>query len=387
MEATVTPTVCHISTVHDALDDRVFYRECLALVAAGYHVVIVAQADKDFELEGVQICALAKAPSRLHRMTWTVWYAYRTALRVRADLYHLHDPELLPLGFLLHVQGKSVIYDAHEDLPNDILAKTWIPQLLRPIFAWLARVVIRLAGEICSGVVAATPRIATRFPTRKTAVVANYPGDQELLREPLPFAERPNDVVYIGSLSQARGLMQLIRSLINPAFPNTARVLIAGSFEGGPGTKFECELRALPGWGRIEYQGWQQRSEILQILRTSKVGIVLLHPQASFLDSLPTKLFEYMAAAMPVVASDFPLWRTIIGEPRCGILVDPLDCTAIAEAVAYLLHHPQEAEEMGHRGRQAVFTRYCWRDQASNLLALYARLLQSEKPMLAAKHA
>ncbi len=381
MDVSPKPKICHLTTVHDPLDDRIFYRECATLAAAGYQVVIIAPADGALDIDGVRIRALPKAHGRLNRMIGTTWKAYRAALQEQADLYHVHDPELLPIGFLLRMKSKRVIYDAHEDAPDDMMAKAWIPRWLRPPIAWLAHAGMHLTGGLYSGIVAATPRIATRFPASKTALVANYPGSAELLCATVPFAERPNDAVYVGSLNPARGIAHIVRAFMNPAIPESTRLVIAGRFEGVAGSAFEHDVRSSPGWSRVDYRGWQPRDEVLKILRSSKVGLVLLHPQKSFLESLPTKLFEYMAAGMPVVASDFPLWKAIIDGAGCGILVNPLDCDAIAKAIGFLLNNPQEAEAMGRRGRQAVVSHYSWAEQAHNLLKLYGTVLRGKGAM------
>jgi glycosyltransferase involved in cell wall biosynthesis len=102
---------------------------------------------------------------------------------------------------------------------------------------------------------------------------------------------------------------------------------------------------------------------------------VILHPEKSFITSQPTKLFEYMAAGIPVIASDFPLWRSIIQEAGCGILVDPLDTQAIAAAIEYLVSNPREAEAMGQRGRRAAEKQFNWANEEQTLLSFYSSLL------------
>jgi hypothetical protein len=93
------------------------------------------------------------------------------------------------------------------------------------------------------------------------------------------------------------------------------------------------------------------------------------------MSNYPTKLFEYMAARVPVVASDFPLYRAIVEGAGCGIVVDPTSPHAIAEAVRYLLDHPEDAQAMADRGRAAMLERYNWHASKEALLELYARVL------------
>ena len=102
----------------------------------------------------------------------------------------------------------------------------------------------------------------------------------------------------------------------------------------------------------------------------------LLHPKPNYVESQPVKLYEYMTAGLPVIASDFPYWRRIVDEAGCGLLVDPKDPEAIADAIEWLWRNPEEAEEMGKRGREAVFARYNWRAEVPKLLGLYEEILQ-----------
>jgi hypothetical protein len=106
-----------------------------------------------------------------------------------------------------------------------------------------------------------------------------------------------------------------------------------------------------------------------------RVGLVILHPNINYVQSQPVKLFEYMAAGLPVIASDFPLWREIIDGAKCGLLVDPFDVKGIAEAITWLLEHPHEAELMGKRGQEAVYQKFNWNTEADKLIACYNELI------------
>jgi glycosyltransferase involved in cell wall biosynthesis len=120
---------------------------------------------------------------------------------------------------------------------------------------------------------------------------------------------------------------------------------------------------------------------VMQLLATAQVGIVVDHPIPNYIDGYSTKMFEYMLAGLPVVASNFPLWQEIIGEAGCGLMVDPHQPEEVAEAIAWLLTHPDEAQKMGDRGRHAVLERFNWTIEAEKLLGLYSGLIgTSENP-------
>jgi glycosyltransferase involved in cell wall biosynthesis len=300
------------------------------------------------------------------------WDAYRAVLREDPAAVHVHDPELLLLGIALKVRGYQTVYDVHEDLPKQILTKPWIPAPLRRSVAILAGIAEHLALTGFDAVVAATPMLAQRFRRERAITVRNFP----LLREfkaldHVPYDRRPPFAVYTGGLDRIRGLYDMVDAIGLIPERLGARLRIAGDL--APRDVAEVTLR--PGWSRVDCLGWLSRDTLVTELSQARIGLVVLHPQSSYLESLPIKLFEYMAAGMPVVASNFPLWKEIIDEAQCGLTVDPQDPTAIARAMEWLLDHPREALKMGESGRQAVFRKFNWEVECDGLLQLYRQRL------------
>ncbi|WP_245675900.1 glycosyltransferase family 4 protein [Halofilum ochraceum] len=289
---------------------------------------------------------------------------------------HFHDPELIPPCLILSLLGYRVIYDVHEDVPRQILAKAWLPRPLRRPVGWLFAGVEWVAGRVFTGVVAATPLIARRFPAGKIAVVQNFPILSELApAEAIPYARRPPDFVYVGAIEAIRGAREMVRALVHLPESGGARLQLAGAIRPDA---LEAEMRADAAWSRVVFHGWAGRAKIADLLGGARAGLVVLHPEGGYPDAYPVKMFEYMACGLPVIASDFPLWRRIIDEARCGLLVDPLDPKAIASAMQWILDHPEEAERMGERGRAAVEERYNWGHEGEKLLDFYRRLLSMD---------
>lgn len=294
---------------------------------------------------------------------------FRAVLTARPKLVHFHDPELIPIALLLRLSGIKVIYDVHEDLPRQILSKPWIPTMLRRPLALVAGLVERLAALGSHAIVAATPTIADRFPVRKTYLVQNYPIVTELQdADSTPMTRRPAVAAYVGAITAIRGAREMIEALSLMPPELDLRLAIAGQFSSA---SLREELASLEGWARVEEHGWLSRGEVARLLHGARMGLVLFHPVANHIEAQPTKLFEYMSAGLPVIASDFPLWRDIVGDARCGILVDPLDPAAIADAMTWIMRNPEEAQEMGLRGRKAVEERFNWHSEARNLIRAY----------------
>jgi glycosyltransferase involved in cell wall biosynthesis len=367
--------ICHLTSVHSARDGRIFLKECRALAAAGYDTHLVAPGTSDSLCDGVWIHRVPKARGgRPGRMALTTWRVLRQARRLDADLYHFHDPELIPAGLVLRAVGKHVIYDAHEDLPRDLLFKRYLGKSA-PLLSWVLERVEEFAAKRFSGVVAATAAIGTRFSrcNPNTVVVANYPLLGELSAStPIRWRQRPKAAAYVGGISTMRGIKETVEALEQVRLDQRVTLEVAGEFkdpaERGP-------LMQMPGWEFVREHGFLNRVGVASLLASVRCGLVVWHPVAHQIVAQPIKLYEYMSAGIPVIASNFPLWREIVEGSGCGLVVDPLDSRAIAAALEYLMANDEIAEAMGQRGQYAVRARYNWNSEFEKLTGLYNRLL------------
>lgn len=365
-------TVCHISSVHHARDVRISLKECAALAADHWEVHLVAPGKLEAGTSGIRHHPLdASRGGRLRRVFLRGYRAYRMASNLRADVYHFHDPELIPFGLLLRGSGSRVIYDVHENVPQDVLSKDWIAPVFREPVAMLMHLVEWFSAKVFTGIVAATPTIALRFPPERTEVVQNFPILSEFTRgSSHPYLQREPFFAYVGGLTGTRGAAEMVEAIAAMS-GESARLQLAGSFES---ELLQGKLEAMPGWGRVDFHSWLNREEITSLLGQVRAGLVVLHPIQNYAESWPIKLFEYMAAGLPVIASDFPLWREIVEDAGCGLLVDALDPEAIAKAMQWILDHPEESRVMGERGRRAVEEKYNWELEAEKLVRLYRTL-------------
>jgi glycosyltransferase involved in cell wall biosynthesis len=370
--------VVHMTSVHSALDPRIFHKECRSLAQAGFHVTIIGPHAQDAVADHVTIKSIPRDHLRLARMTRTVWRIYREARRLGADIYHFHDPELIPVGLLLRAGGKKVIYDIHEDMPKDVLSKFYLPRWSRRSIAWVAE---QIEGAACghfSALVAVTPSIAERFRAlnRRTVVVHNYPYPKEVVfaRKSSEWRTRRQSVAYVGGITAQRAVREMVYAMALLPESLGATLELAGN-EVPEGISPQ-ELYRHPGWKRVKHNGFLDQPSTFRLLHGVRAGLVLFHPEPNHLEAMPQKIFEYMGAGLPIIASDFPLWRRILGDTGCGIFVDPMDPRAIAQAIEYVLTHPAEAEEMGLHGQAAVLQHYNWDTQAEKLVNLYTTLME-----------
>lgn len=361
--------VCHITTVHPSKDVRIFHKECCSLARAGFDVsLLVLNADSDIEKDVKIIGVTHPFKGRIDRILNAPKIALREALQVNADIYHFHDPEFLRVALALKKKGKKVIYDVHEDVPRQILAKYWIPSLFRKMISVFFEKFENYVAARLDYIVTATPFIRKRFQkVNKNCIdINNYPKVEEFDLDIAPTFNS-NQVCYIGGIEKVRGIEQMVQSL---AFTDGSLTL-AGKFSS---ETLEAEMKQNAQWSKVNFVGFLDRKGVNQLLKNSMAGLVTLHPIINYIDALPVKMFEYMASGIPVIASNFPLWKSIIDEVRCGTTVDPMQPSAIADAISNYIKHPETARKHGENGKKAILQKYNWSIEEKKLIEVYKSL-------------
>jgi glycosyltransferase involved in cell wall biosynthesis len=362
--------VCQITTAHPVDDHRILHKECVSLRAAGYDVTLIAPHEEDVVAEGIPVVGLRGGErSPLRRMARRGHAAYRAALALDADLYHFHDPDFLPYGVRLARAGKRVVYDAHEEVPLQMRYKEWIPARAR---ANVARAFARFEAACVAqidGLVAANPPTLQRLRRHqpRAVLVANYPRLDEIVPAP-SWNDRERAACYVGGITRVRGACGLVEAMAHA----DAELLLAGPISP---PELRLELERSTGWPRVRYLGRLGRDRVIRLLARAKVGVIPLHPIANYLTAYPVKLFEYLAAGLPVVSTDVPLWREVLDAEGCGICVPHGSPERLAGAITSLLDDDARARAMGERGRRAAEKRYSWATQAAALVELYDELL------------
>ncbi|MGB3538564.1 MAG: glycosyltransferase family 4 protein [Mesorhizobium sp.] len=364
--------IVHLTSVHPRHDTRIVLKMCRSLAAAGHQVtLLVADGKDDEKKDDIHIIDVGKSNGRLRRMLGATRRVLSRALALNADVYHLHDPELLPVGLILKWYGKRVIFDAHEDVPQQILSKFYLPLISRYIISGIMARFEYFSCRRFDCVITATPVIRKKFIEKDIEAVDinNFPMLGEL-ETGICWYKKRRDVCYVGSIVATRGIREIVAAMA--LCQSGARLNLCGDFAE---KSMRIEVGETSGWVAVNELGFLTRARVKEILGSSVAGLVTLHRTPAYVDSLPVKMFEYMSAGLPVIASNFPLWREIIEGNECGICVDPLNPKAIAEAIDWLIENPDRAEEMGENGRRAVRERYNWDIEKGKLLALYDKLI------------
>lgn len=368
--------IVHFTTVHPRDDSRIRTKELNTLADKfGGKVSLFVQdglgneVDADF---GYRIVDTGPRLRRVKRMTLGAWRMINAVRRARPAVAHFHDPELLPWSLLLRLSGIKVIYDVHEDVPRQVSRNPRLPGWVRTLMSPTVSVAEWIGSRLINGIVAASPVIADRFPSEKTILVRNFPLLDELYApNPVPMDKRPLEFTYVGYISEDRNIYRMIKAVSRVPGGN-ARLRLAGEFTV---QKVQHQAEAMPEWSCVKFEGWVSRDGVARVLSDGRAGLVVLKPIPHEMVTLPIKLFEYMAAGMPVISSDFPVWREIVDGAGCGLLVDPTNIDALAGAMQWILENPKEAQAMGERGRLAVLDRYNWEHEAETLVFFYQSLL------------
>lgn len=370
-----TRRVVHLTSVHPPDDIRIFQKECAALADAGYDVTLIAPADAEARCGRVRVKMIPKPRGRLERMTVTTARLLWAAIRSRAELVHVHDPELLPCLNVLRALGKRVVFDMHEDTPMSLSTREWISTVIRSPVARLYKLLERV---LLTGipVVFAADSLAAAYPwVSEGTMVRNYPILRQLLQLSEPLYPTPT-ITYVGAVTRQRGSVRVL-----DAVAECWRQGVHVDLEY-VGMISEVHRQELLGRvprlksGEVRILGYLEPIRAWQHAARAHIGIAVLEPLPNYVGSLATKLLEYMALGKPVICSNMPLYTKLVEGAVCGICVDPTDTGAIANAIRHMLSHPAEAALLGTRGREVVKNGYDWELESRKLIALYDRLLQ-----------
>lgn len=365
--------VVHVTSVHQARDPRISEKQCRTLAEAGYDVTLVATGTPPEEAP-FRVVTYPRSARRLERMTLGSARAVARAIRLRPAVIHMHDPELVPWTPLLRLLGVRVIFDSHEDIAATMRHKPYVGRAAGTLLTLFTRVLVSFVDRTASGIVSATPTISARFHNPHSAVVQNFPrlGDWVLAERQGSSTDR---LVYIGGITEGRGIWQMLDAVGLLAQDHRFTFTLAGPVD----EQLLARMQAHDAWRHCEHLGLLDRAGVADLLSRSTMGLVLFLPEPNHVNSQPTKLFEYMAAGLPVVASDFPLWRQIVVDLDAGVTADPEVPAAIAAAAARLLADPEGARRMGENGRALVSQTLNWDAEAAALLAFYEELLASTR--------
>lgn len=369
--------VCHITTVHSPFDVRIFHKECRTLVRAGYEVYLIAQHDKEETVDGVNIIPLSKVSSRLKRILFLSIKALLEAIKLNSDIYHFHDPELIPTGIILKFLGKNVIYDIHEYYTEILLSSKNISvrnNIIKDILRFTLKFILEKVPKYTfDWLIFPTESLKREFDSPlKSSVLLNLPTIDEIEKHINPDSqERIFDIVFAGTVSPFRMkfMLEIAQKLC------LLEVNYKWLFVGIPSEtikwvyknyKKEFLERYIVMVGRIPYE------VLLKYLEKSKIGFNY-HPfEKRFNVAIPMKVFEYMLVGLPVVSTALPELNCYLRNNIHAILVNSQNPLEYANALYDLIRNPGKASEIARNGRELILNQLNWEmSESSKLLRIY----------------
>lgn len=358
--------ICHITTVHQRYDVRIFNKECKSLVQVFNDMhLIVADGKGDEIKDGIRIYDIGKPSGRIKRILTIKKRIKKIANQITADIYHIHDPELLQTCKFLIKSGAKVFYDSHEDVPRQILNKPYIPIFLRGIVSTMYERYENNVVRKISGIIAATPYIRDRFKkiNPNCTDINNYPILDEIIFNE-NWDNKEKAIGYVGGIFKTRGIFESLECVHG----TDIKFYLAGKFAPD---SLEKECKSHPGWNNVDFYGFINRIQVNELLERIRLGFVILEATPSYIVSLPVKMFEYMAAGIPIIASDFPLWREIITEANCGVCVDQTNPNDIRDKIKSIIDNIDLLKEFGKNGRKFVEEKCNWEIEKVKLIEFY----------------
>lgn len=375
--------VCHLASKHKMNDMRIFEKECKSLAKAGFDITLIGfgETPKTEIIDGVRCISLyCPIKNNLELLRKRNKLSLTAALEVDADIYHLHEPELLPVGMKLKRKGKIVIFDSHEfygwQLHDNIhtIKIIKVPAFLMKIIGNLymryeKRVCMKFDAVIQICTMEGKDYFANRC--RRSIFVRNLPSKTDYIRKTLiDYSQKPM-VAMIGSITKERGITQLVKAVHQAG----GTLLLAGAFVP---KSYESELRQMPEFECVDYKGFLDKPGMIALMEQANIGAstILSVGQYDKVDTVSTKAYDYMSMELPVINSNTAFAKRMNDLYHFGICVNPEDPEEISNAITWLMEHPEQAIEMGKNGRKAIEEEFNWEKESEKLIAFYKSLCE-----------
>lgn len=367
-------SVVHITVGHDPTDDRIFYKEARSLVKMGYQVTIVGPAREQINnKDGVRFVLFKE------KGYWTnLLSAYRTALRLRAEIYHLHEFELLPFGiWLKYKYRRRVIYDAHESVFWFFMDFSRRNLFIRCLFGFLAQSVEYICMRATDYLITVTPWVESHLRPfhPKRAIVYNYPIVDFFRIKPRQTEK--SIILYHGQIVLGRNIELMINAMniVKKTNPDALLLLVGSSTQWY--RKTLVQMISESGLEKnVDIRSSVPYTMVPTLISQAVIGLAAMQLNESYRRSIQVKPFEFMAMEIPVLGANVPSIVKYVVESGAGFIVDPLTPENLAAQILYLLHNPEVRMITGARGRQAVQEQFNWEVTLPTLLRVYQELAQ-----------
>ena len=359
--------ISHITTVHPKNDNRIFFKECKTLKNQGHEVSLIVAGEEDQEIDGIKIYGIKKKSSRLKRFFSTSFFGVlKVEKRVKAQVYHFHDPELIFAGLILKLKGKKVIYDIHENNSASILSKPYIKNnFLKTLISKSFNLLEKSVIPFFDAIVTARPDITEKFSHKKIITLRNFPilsGLPNIINT--NYTKDKKALIFVGYMTELRGINILVDAF--KEMPNYELWLLGSIAEQSVKNKVENSS------DNVKYFGVVEPYKVFEYILKADAGIITFLPVANHIKTLATKPFEYMACGKPMIMSNFDYWKSIFKDS--SLYVDPNNKIEIIKATKKLFSDKNLCDKMGKENLKLSQEKYNWDKESKKLISLYETL-------------
>jgi len=368
-------TICHLTTVHQADDVRIFYKECLSLSRMENYKVIICASGNIPTYENIVHYEISKARSfRPLRLILSNLIALKLLTKIKADIWHIHDPELLPVAALLIFFNHNVIWDSHEDyffqFKSNINYRIYIPKIFRPIVKLIVFSLLNYIDKNAAGIIGATNIIAKKYTNSNVEIVGNEAVLSEFTLCTPKFKSKT--VIYIGQPSSSQCYREVVNAISK--VPDLKLIVACKEFRE---SEMNYSLEVLSQ--RFEYLGWLDRIELSEAISNSSIGLVTYSNNLNHQDNQPNKFFEFCAAGLPILATPTKFNENLIKNSKAGILARGFDSEAIELALLEITSSEQYWLKYSRSGKNWVKINGDWAKSESALFRLYSKAIQKDR--------
>jgi glycosyltransferase involved in cell wall biosynthesis len=367
--------ICHVISGYFRNDPRVFQRQCKSIIKAEYEVSILTNDGGSNEiLDDIYIYSCGRFwKNRIKIILFAKHQFFKKAIEIDADIYQLHSPELISLGLELKRRGKIIIYDAHEDLPKHILEKDWIPSFLRKPISLIIDAYMKRALKKYDEIISPHSHVVDYLVNvnKNVTLITNFAKfDSSLNYDLSHYLSRENSICYSGTVylhSNQEFILDAISNIENLKYQ------IVGFID----KNHKKQLSERKGFEKLLFLDRIPWEELNNFYSKSLIGMVIIDYKQNLGNKKGTyavnKMFEYMQAGLPIICSDYDLWKDVVNKYKCGICVEPQNTRQIEDAIRYLIGNKEKAYEMGQNGRKGVREEYNWSTQEREYLKIFRK--------------
>jgi glycosyltransferase involved in cell wall biosynthesis len=378
--------ICFVSSMHPALDKRVFDKEAVYLSSNGFDVTHLAPGDeKSWIQNGVNIITYTARNGIVGRVL-QLMKLFNLARSVDADVYHCNEVDSWVVGVALKIRYKKIcVFDVHEHYPEDF-AEMRFPIWFRPPVRLLIKFVMWVLSKFTDRIVLAKSSLMSDFqtyPKNKIVAAQNFTPLSALVNSNQcdqieysddEFDSRPLKIIHLGLFNECRGLFQMLESIKDDK--KNFELLFLGEYSDGTNLDLSKIINSYGLTDYVKYKSWVPFDEALEYVKNSDVGLIMFQPgYFNHVHALPHKLFDYMASGIPVIAPDFAIEvAEIVSDAECGLLVDSTDYLSLRNALESFIKNPSSINIMGENGKAAIKAKYNWDVEGDKLVNMYKEL-------------